>query len=317
MTAPGTLGGMPEPRPILIDCDPGLDDAIALLLAAGTPPVDVRAVTTVAGNLPLPVVTQNARHVCALAGLEVPIAAGCGRPLVRDLVTAPVDYHGSGGLGRRAVQGPLAPLREQHAVDLILETVMSAPGAVTLVAIGPLTNLALALRREPRLAGAVREVVMMGGSTGRGNQTPAAEFNVFVDPEAAAAVFAAPWKVTMVGLNLTHQAQATVEVRDAVRALPGAAAGLAADLLDFCAQGYPKRGLAGPPIHDACAVARVADPSVMSCVPACIEVETQGRLTSGMTVTHLEPPAPVHQAATTLQVQDFWDLVLTALARLP
>ncbi len=309
---------MPEPRPILIDCDPGVDDAIALLLAAGTPGVEVRAVTTVAGNLPLPQVTQNARHVCALAGLEVPIAAGCDRPLVRDLVTAPVEYHGDAGLGRRKVEDPLAPLSDGHAVDLIVGTVLKAPGQVTVVPIGPLTNMALALRREPRLAGAVREVVLMGGSTGRGNQTPAAEFNLFVDPEAAAAVFAAPWKVTMVGLNLTHQAQATVEVREAVRALPGAAARLAADLLDYCAAGYPKRGLAGPPIHDACAVARVADPSLVGCVPASIEVETQGRLTSGMTVTDLEPRAPApHLAATTLRVAPFWELLRGALAALP
>lgn len=309
---------MPQPRPILIDCDPGVDDAIALLLAAGAPTVEVRAVTTVAGNLPLPLVTRNARHICALAGLEVPIAAGCDRPLVRDLVTAPVEYHGDAGLGRRKVEGPLAPLGDGHAVDLIVETVLAAPGEVTLVPIGPLTNVALALRREPRLAGAVREVVLMGGSTGRGNQTPAAEFNIFVDPEAAMAVFEAPWKVTMVGLNLTHQAQAVAEVRTAVRALHGSAAELAADLLDYCAAGYPKRGLAGPPIHDACAVARVADPSLVGCVPASIEVETQGRLTSGMTVTDLEPPGPArHLAATTLQPAPFWELVVTALAALP
>ncbi|MBO0708820.1 MAG: nucleoside hydrolase [Candidatus Dormibacteraeota bacterium] len=308
---------MPEPRPVLIDCDPGVDDAIALLLAAGSPALDVRAVTTVAGNLPLPQVTRNARHVCALAGLEVPIAAGCERPLVRDLVTAPVEYHGDAGLGGRHVEGPLAPLSERHAVDLMVETVLAAPGEVTLVPIGPLTNVAVALRREPRLAGAVREVVLMGGSTGRGNQTPAAEFNIFVDPEAAAAVLQAPWKVTMVGLNLTHQAQATPEVRAAVGALNGSAARLAADLLDYCAAGYPRRGLTGPPIHDACAVARVADPSLVRCVPASIEVETQGRLTSGMTVTDLEPPQPpAHLAATTLEVAPFWDLLLAALANL-
>ena len=309
---------MPEPRPILIDCDPGVDDAIALLLAAGTPAVDVRAVTTVAGNLPLPQVTQNARLVCALAGLDVPIAAGCDRPLVRDLVTAPIEYHGEAGLGGRNPEGPLAALTEGHAVDLIVETVLSAPGQVTLVPIGPLTNVALALRREPRLAGAVREVVLMGGSTGRGNQTPAAEFNIFVDPEAAAAVFAAPWKVTMVGLNLTHQAQATPEVRAAVGALSGSAARLAGDLLGYCAAGYPKRGLAGPPIHDACAVARVADPSLVGCVPALIQVETQGRLTSGMTVANLEPTgAGPHLAAATLEAARFWDLVVSALTNLP
>ena len=302
----------------MIDCDPGVDDAIALLLAAGTPGVELRAVTTVAGNVPLPQVTRNARHICALAGLQVPIAAGCDRPLVREPVVAPVQYHGEAGLGRHQVDGPLAPLSDRHAVDLMVETVLAAPGEVTLVPIGPLTNVALALRREPRLTQAVREVVLMGGSTGRGNETPAAEFNILVDPEAAAAVFAAPWRVTMVGLNLTHQARATPEVRAAVRALPGAAAQLAAELLDYCAEGYPKPGVRGPAIHDPCAVARVADPSLVGCVPASIEVETQGRLTSGMTVTDLEPPSgTAHLAADTLRVAPFWDLVLNALAGLP
>lgn len=308
---------MPEPRPILIDCDPGVDDTIALLLAAGSPAVDLRAVTTVAGNVPLPSVTQNARHICALAGIRAPIAAGCEHPLVRELITA-VDVHGVSGLGGWQADGPLAPLSDRHAVDLIIETVLAAPGEVTLVPIGPLTNVAVALRREPRLATAVREVVLMGGGTGRGNQTPAAEFNIYVDPEAAAAVFAAPWKLTMVGLNLTHQAQATAQVRAAIRALGGAAAQLAADVLDFGAAGYPKRGLAGPAVHDACAVARIIDPSLVACVPASIEIETQGRLTSGMTVTDLDPREPTgHQAAIDLDAPRFWELVVGAIATLP
>jgi purine nucleosidase len=308
---------MSDPRPILIDCDPGVDDTIALMLAAGNPAVDLRAVTTVAGNVPLPSVTRNARYICALAGIQAPIAAGCEHPLIRELITA-VEFHGAGGLGGRQADGRLAPLTDRHAVDVIIETVLAAPGEVTLVPIGPLTNVALALRREPRLATAVREVVLMGGGTGRGNQTPAAEFNIYVDPEAAAAVFAAPWNVTMVGLNLTHQAQVTPEVRAAIRALPGAAAQLAADVLDFGAGGYPKRGMASPPVHDACAVARIIDPSLVACVPASIEVETQGRLTSGMTVTDLDPRRPTaHQAATDLDVPRFWELVLSAIATLP
>lgn len=311
------LGRMVEPRPILIDCDPGIDDAIALLLAAGSPAVELRAVTTVAGNVPQPLVTRNARYLCALAGIQAPIAAGCDRPLVRPPVAAG-DIHGAEGLGGLQVEGPLAPLAAGHAVDLIVETVLAAPGEVTLVPIGPLTNVALALRREPRLASAAREVVLMGGSTGRGNVTPAAEFNVFVDPEAAAAVFGASWKVTMVGLNLTHQAQATPSVRASVRALAGGAARVAADLLDWGAAGYPRGGMEGPPIHDACAVARVIDPGLVECVPASIEVETQGRATSGMTVTGLQPEgAAAHQAATTLEVAAFWDLVRAALTNLP
>ncbi|MGH7922457.1 MAG: nucleoside hydrolase [Candidatus Dormibacteraceae bacterium] len=308
----------PSRRPILLDCDPGLDDALAILLAAGSPQVEVRALTTVAGNLSLDTVTRNARHLCALAGLEVPIAAGCDRPLVRTGVTAPAAYHGASGLGDREARGPLAPLVEAHAVDLIVETVLAAPGEVTLVPIGPLTNIALALRREPRIGAAVREVVLMGGSTGRGNQTPAAEFNIFVDPEAAAAVFSAPWPVTMVGLNLTHQAQATADVRSRIEALPGRAAQFADDLLRYAALGYPKQGLSGPPVHDPCAVARVVEPSLVGCVPAAIEVETQGRLTGGMTVVDLAPKGPTpSMAAITLDAPAFWDRLVAALARLP
>jgi purine nucleosidase len=197
------------PRKILIDCDPGHDDAMAIMLAAGNPEIELMAITTVAGNQTLPKTTLNARRVCSVAGIDVPIAAGCDRPLLRELVIAPMT-HGDSGLDGPNFGEPTVPLDERHAVDLIIATALADPGEVTLVPIGPLTNIATAIRREARLVENVREVVLMGGAYTRGNSTPAAEFNVFVDPEAAAIVFEAGWPLTMVGLDLTHQALATI-----------------------------------------------------------------------------------------------------------
>lgn len=304
-------------RPVIIDCDPGVDDALAILFAAGSPELDVLALTTVAGNQTLEKTTRNASHIAALAGRhDLPVAAGCERPLVRELVTEPT-VHGETGLGDLVPEDG-APVVADHAVDLIVDLVRASPGEITLLPIGPLTNLALALRREPRLPSLVREVVLMGGSASRGNVTPAAEFNIFVDPEAAAAVFAAPWPLTMVGLDLTHQAQATAAVVERVAALPGGAGRFATRLLRFAARTYPREGFAGPPMHDACAVARVLAPELVACRPARVVVETAGRYTAGMTVTDLAPAGgTTTQVALHLDVPGFWDRVLAALARVP
>src|SRR5919201_306923 len=241
------------PAKVILDCDPGHDDALAILLAHGNPAIELAAITTVAGNQTLDRTTLNARRVCSLAGIhDVPIVAGSERPLTRDLVTAP-HIHGQSGLDGPAWGPPTVPLAPDHAVDLIVSLVMASPGEITLVPTGPLTNVALALRREPRLVSAVREVVLMGGAYTRGNETPAAEFNVFVDPEAAAIVFGAGWPVTMVGLDLTHQALATAAVLDRIRAVGTPVAQTGVDLGDFFAR--PPRGAGGrgpPPVHDAC-----------------------------------------------------------------
>ena len=206
----------PMPRPILIDCDPGHDDAIAILLALGNESVDLVGVTTVAGNGTLENTTLNARRVLALAGVDsLPLAAGAPRPLMRDRRTA-ADIHGESGLDGTEWGEFLAPLLPDHAVDLIVDLASTHRGEFTLLPTGPLTNIALALRREPRLTAWVREVVLMGGSYTRGNTTPAAEFNMLVDPEAAAVVFGAPWQVTMIGLDVTHRALATRDVLDRI-----------------------------------------------------------------------------------------------------
>ena len=250
------------PTPILLDCDPGHDDAVALLLAAADDAIDLLAVTTVAGNCPLDLATLNARRVAALAGLDgVPIAAGAAGPLHGELVTAP-DIHGVTGLDGYDLTTGEAPLDPRPALELMAATLEAAAEPVTLVPTGPLTNVAQLLTARPDLHARIREIVWMGGSTGRGNTTPAAEFNAFVDPEAAAIVFESGLPVTMIGLNLTHQARATTEVLERVRALPGEPARAVTGWMEFFGGRYERvHGEFAPPVHDPCTVALLIDPT--------------------------------------------------------
>ncbi|QCR18630.1 ribonucleoside hydrolase [Agrococcus sp. SGAir0287] len=308
------------PRRILLDCDPGHDDAIAMLLAAGSGEVELVAVTTVAGNQTLEKVTRNALAVGTIAGLAgVPFAAGAERPLVREQVVAP-EYHGESGLDGPELPEPTIALDARHAVDLIVETVMaSEPGELTLVATGALTNLALAVRREPRITARVREVAWMGGAAAGGNHSPVAEYNAAIDPEAARIVLDAGWPVVMVGLDLTHQALADQAVLDAIAAVPGRPASFTLELLDFFRGTYREQGFAWPPVHDACAVAYVVDPGCMTVRPAPIDVELHGELTTGQTVVDLRHPAPAGcttSVALALDAPRMWAHVVDALARL-
>ena len=307
-------------RRIILDCDPGHDDAIAILLAHGHPDVELAAITTVAGNQTLDKTALNARRVCTLAGItEVPVAAGCDRPLLRPLVTAG-HIHGESGLDGPTWPEPVTPLSPEHAVDLIVDLVMASPGEITLVPTGPLTNIAMAARREPGIVTRVREVVLMGGSYTRGNHTPAAEFNALVEPEAAEIVFQAGWPVTMVGLDLTHQALATAAVVERIRAVGGPVSEAVVGLLSFYGDRYRAEGRGdSPPVHDPCAVARVISPDLVRCRDAFVAVETQGRWTSGMTVTEFRAVRghPFNaKVATDLDVERFWDLVVSALERI-
>ena len=307
-------------RRIILDCDPGHDDAIAILLAHGHPDVELAAITTVAGNQTLDKTALNARRVCTLAGItEVPVAAGCDRPLLRPLVTAG-HIHGESGLDGPTWPEPVTPLSPEHAVDLIVDLVMASPGEITLVPTGPLTNIAMAARREPGIVTRVREVVLMGGSYTRGNHTPAAEFNALVDPVAAVIVFQAGWPVTMVGLDLTHQALATAAVVERIRAVGGPVSEAVVGLLSFYGDRYRAEGRGdSPPVHDPCAVARVISPDLVRCRDAFVAVETQGRWTSGMTVTEFRAGRghPFNaKVATDLDVERFWDLVVSALERI-
>jgi purine nucleosidase len=309
------------PRKIILDCDPGHDDAVALLLAQAHPAIELLAVTTVAGNQSLPKVTHNALGIATLAGITAPVAAGAERPLEREREYA-ADIHGESGLDGAVLPQASVALDPRHAVDLIVDLVMShAPGEITLVPTGPLTNIALAVRREPRIVQRVREVVLMGGGAHMGNMTSVAEFNIWVDPEAADEVFSAGWPVVMAGLDVTHQALATPDVMQRFAVLPGAKAAFMTDLLAEYGRRYEDvQGFDAPPVHDPVAVAIVIDEELggnhVDLVSAPIAIETTGRHTTGMTVVDLRPWV-AHDVSTAvvlgLDAGWFWDLVVDAV----
>jgi purine nucleosidase len=309
------------PRKILLDCDPGHDDAVAMLLAHGSPDIDLVAVTTVAGNQTIEKVTRNALSVARILGITgVPFAQGAARPLVRQVEVAP-DIHGESGLDGPVLPDPEIELDPRGAVRLIIDTVMShEPGEITLVPTGALTNIALAARLEPRIVERVREVVLMGGGVHEGNWSATAEFNIFVDPEAAHIVFDEPWPLTMVGLDATHQALATPEVAERIAAVGTQPARFVGELLEFFGHAYKDaQGFDFPPVHDPCAVAYVIDPSVLEVRKAPLSVELTGTHTLGMTVADLRAPAPedcTTSVALGLDAPKFWDLVVDALERI-
>ena len=309
------------PHKIILDCDPGHDDAVALLLAHGSPEIELLAVTTVVGNQTLEKVTRNALAIARVANITgVPFAAGCDRPLVRTIETAP-DIHGDSGMDGPELPEPTLELDRRHAVDLIIDTVMAhEPNTVTLVPTAGLTNIALAVRKEPRLAERVKEVVLMGGGYHVGNWSAVAEFNIKIDPEAAHIVFNEKWPLTMVGLDLTHQALATDEVAARIAAVGTKPAKFVGELLEFFGHAYKDaQGFDFPPVHDPCAVAYVIDPSVMTTRRVPLDVELTGTLTLGMTVADFRAPAPADcntSVAVDLDHEKFWGLVVDALERI-
>jgi purine nucleosidase len=308
------------PVPIIVDCDPGHDDMVAILLAAANPRIDLLAITTVAGNGTLERTTHNARAVCTLAGIrDVPIAAGAPGPLVGMLRTA-AHVHGESGLEGAELPDPDVPLAPEHAVELMARVLRQAAEPVTLVPTGPLTNVALLLRTHPELAERVREIVLMGGSTDVGNVEPLAEFNIHVDPEAADVVFTSGLPVTMCGLNVTHQALATEPVLDRLRGLGTPLAQTVVLLLGFFRDRYRDLwGLPAPPVHDPVAVARVIDPGLVRCEEAHVAVELHGTHTRGATVCDrfgVRGRTPNARVATELDAPGFWELVVAAVDRL-
>jgi purine nucleosidase/pyrimidine-specific ribonucleoside hydrolase len=313
------LPASPARRKAILDVDPGHDDAVAILLAAASPALELLAITAVAGNQTLEKTALNARRVCSVAGIrDVPVAAGCDRPLVRPLRTAG-NIHGETGLDGPVFAGePEVPLDPRHAVDLIVELALAHPGEVTLIPVGPLTNVATALRREPRLAGALAGISLMGGAWGLGNQTPGAEFNILVDPEAARVVFESGVPIVFHPLELTHQAKATPDVIARIEALGTPLARFVVEMLGFFAETYRRRnGFDGPPLHDPCAVAYVIDPSLFETRAVRVDVETHAEFSAGRTVVDLhgvlgEPPNAT--VATAIDAPRFWDLLVEALA---
>ncbi len=274
-------------RPIIIDTDPGQDDAIAILLALASPELEVLGITCVAGNVPLDKTTINARKVCELAGRsDTRVFAGASGPLSRTLVTA--EYvHGKTGLDGYELPDPVMPLQEQAGVDFIIETVMRAPPrTVTLCALGPLTNLGLALQAEPQLGERLQEIVLMGGGLFEGgNTTPAAEFNIYVDPEAADMVMHCGAPVTMIPLDLTHQTLTSDAIIEAFRSMPNETGPASAGLLDFFERfDVEKYGSQGGPLHDPNVIAFLLQPELYGGRVINVEIETGSALTRGMTV---------------------------------
>jgi len=309
------------PKKIILDCDPGHDDAVAMLLAWGNPEIDLIGVTTVFGNQTIDKVTRNALSVATIAGITgVPFVRGSHRPLVRDVETAE-SIHGESGMDGPTQPEPTVTLDPRHAVDFIIDTVMaSEPGSITLVPTGALTNIAMAVRKEPRIAERVAGVVLMGGGYNEGNWSATSEFNIVIDPEAAHIVFNENWPLTMVGLDVTHKALATPEVVAEIEAIGTGPARFVGELMEFFAHAYKDaQGFDFPPVHDPVAVAYVIDPSVLTVRKAPLDVELTGTITLGMTVADFRAPAPddcTTQVAVGIDPDRFWALVVDALIRI-
>ena len=308
------------PKPVILDVDPGHDDAVALMLACGHPDLDLLAVTTVAGNVPIEKTTRNALRVLALVGRhDVPVGVGASGPLKRPLHTAE-DIHGESGLdGPEELPDADFGPDERGAVELISETLRASREPVTLVPVGPLTNIALLLRRHPDLKARIARVSLMGGSIGLGNTTPAAEFNIYVDPEAASEVFESGLPITMSGLDVTHLADVGPEERKLLRAT-GRVGGVVAGFLDYFAANYENTfGFDDPPLHDPVAVAAVLEPGLLKTRPMRVDVECGSELTRGETVcdfhgvTGKRPNADV---GVELDREAFFGLLYEALGRL-
>lgn len=282
----GAAGG---PRPIILDCDPGHDDALAITLALARPELDVLGITTVGGNSPLANTTRNALRVLALLGRsDIPVAPGAERALLRES-WIPVEFHGESGLDGADLPEPEAAPRPEGALALTEALVAGAGRPVTLVATGPLTNLALLLRARPRIQEALERICLMGGSLGDGNTTAAAEFNIWQDPEAAAIVFGSGIPVSMMGLDVTHRALFLEADVASLEALGTRVARVWVDLLRFFAVYHRRRyGWDGSPIHDAVAVAHLAAPGLVSTRLLRVDVETAGEITRGRTVADPE-----------------------------
>ncbi|SEQ17788.1 purine nucleosidase [Loktanella sp. DSM 29012] len=274
-------------RKIIIDTDPGQDDAVAILLALASPELDLLGLTCVAGNVPLALTAKNARIICELANrTDVPVYAGCDTPIARKLVTAE-HVHGKTGLDGPTLPDPVMPVQDQLAVDFIIDTLRAAPaGTVTLCPLGPLTNIATAFHRAPDIVDRVQEIVLMGGAYFEvGNITPAAEFNIYVDPEAAKAVFAAGVPLVVLPLDVTHKALTTQPRVDAFRNLGTPVGQAVAEWTGFFERfDKEKYGSAGAPLHDPCVIAYLLQPDLFSGRHINVEIETASDLTLGMTV---------------------------------
>jgi len=310
------------PQKIIIDTDPGQDDALAILLAFGSPELEVLGITAVAGNVPLKLTQLNARKICELANrAETKVFAGAIRPLVRQLVTAE-EVHGKTGLNGPDLPEPKMQLQKGYAVDYIIDTLMrEEKGTITLCALGPLTNIAMALIREPKIAPRIKELVLMGGGFFEGgNVTPAAEFNIYVDPQAADVVLKAGIPTVIMPLDVTHKALTTSKRVDAIRALDTKVSKAVVELLEYFERfDEQKYGTDGGPLHDPCVIAYLLKPDLFQGRRCNVSVEMASELTMGMTVVDWWGVAKRPKNAMVMRDIDadaFFDLLTERLGRL-
>jgi purine nucleosidase len=308
---------------IIIDTDPGQDDAVAILLALASPEFNVLGITAVAGNVPLPLTELNARKICELANRpDVKVFAGCDKPMMRPLVTAE-EVHGRTGLDGPDLPDPRMQIESQHAVDFLVETLMAhAPHEIVLCVLGPMTNIATAMQNEPRIIPRIKRIVAMGGGYfEQGNVTPSAEFNIYVDPQAAEIVFNSGVPITLIPLDCTHEALTTRSRVETFRAMRNAAGPAVAQMLDFFERfDEQKYGTDGGPLHDPCVMAWLLKPELFQSRDVNVSIETQSELTMGATVidfwrvTKRKPNATVCRH---VDADGFFALLTERLARLP
>ena len=307
---------------IIIDCDPGQDDAINLLLAMSSPDeLDILGITAVAGNVPLALTERNARLMCDIAGRsDIPVYAGCARPMVRDLVTAE-HVHGTTGIDGAEISEPVLPLQEQDAVDFIVDTLRAADDdTITLVPTGPLTNIATAIAKAPDVLPKVKEIVLMGGAMREGgNYSPSAEFNILVDPQAADIVFKCGRPITQMGLDVSHQVLSTRERIDRIKKIDNQAAQATVGMLDFFNRHDTKKyKYLGAPLHDPCTVAYLLRPDIFEGKLCNVSVETQSELTMGNTAVdfwHVTDRPENSNWIHAVDADAFYELLTSRLAR--
>ena len=298
-------------RPVAIDCDPGLDDAVAILIASGA--LDVRGVTSVAGNAPLERTTRNAARVLTCCARDVPLAAGMGAPLVRELTTAE-DVHGDDGLGAVDLPGAAVEPVDRHATELLAE-VARETGDLVVLSVGPQTNVAAAIRRDPDVVDHIDRIVLTAGSTRGGNVTPVAEINAYVDPEALSIVVDADVPITMVGLNVTWEARVGEETAVALESTGGDTGQYAASFIRSLGPFHADRdGWDAVPLHDALAAAAIVDEDVLTTRPMRVDVETRGEHTTGATVCRPDADEPNVDVATGVDADRFRSILVDAIA---
>lgn len=307
-----------KPIPLILDCDPGHDDALAIILAAKNPALKLIGITTVSGNGGISKVTFNARRIATLVNLDLPIAEGSGKSILGAVEEA-TDIHGESALDGAELPEPKVELSNLHAVDLMAKLLRESAEQVTIVATGPLTNVALFLKMYPALKGKVKEIVFMGGSATRGNRTPYAEFNIWMDPEAADVVLRSGLPLTMCGLDVTHQALVTKEIFARLESMGTGVSKTIIGLLKFFAKTYDEVfEMPDPPLHDPVAVALLINRNVVKTKKVNVQVELTGSLTRGATVVDLHNKLGEQancEVALELDFKAFWDLMLDAIEK--